>query len=1103
MHRLLLLVPLLASSAAFAQLAITPPTLPNGYQGTTYASTPGALPDAVNLNFINLGVTGSTNQFQFSVFLGSLPPGMTLSSFGSLRGAPTQQGVYNFTIAAVSSQQERVEQAFSIRVLPPLALTQTAVVGSPFTLPLQCPSFDTVYAYSTQGAVPAGLGVNPSIGWITGVPKGPPGQSTFRWFCNGSGIQARVDVSIDVQPLPTLSFTGQVGATFFATLSSPGEPPYSFYRVVSGELPPGIALDESTGSLAGVPTLEGNYSFVVERLDSLGNPYLLAVEVEILEGLELSITPDTLAETAIQDGPPTVVTARVESEAPSDSFTLRASTTDGAPWLSATPARGTAAAVVRIKLDAAGLAPGRYVGAIDAQSSSIEGPSGRDQLRVEMQVVPAPAELSVFARGIEAAFRLGGRRQQRVLHISNAGSGELRYEATASTSNGGNWLSVSPSSGAASGAAPAAATAMLDPTGLPPGTYKGVIAVRSPDTPEFQSTIPVTMTVSGSSGLLELRPGGLSFHVEQGSQPLPKFFYVQEALGGSIDWGAEPSTTSGGSWLGVTPASGTTGGQPSADVAVSASRLAPGWYFGRVAVGSGQAANSPQSVTVALQVEPRGTPLPPEPSERGLAFISPPMLSPTLSRGIFVGNPTARLQTLRITSTFPGNPIFFAANVDDPRVPAGGRVVLQIRVNASQLVAGVYRGFIDLSFTEGGPVSRVEVLLVVSEGSAGGPLFLTEGGAPPPRQSACTPTSLQAVVVQPGDNFRVERGQPVPIEAFVLDDCGNVPTDAEVTASFTNRDDPIRLTQNRRGGYGGLWTPIRITPRPVAAIGEEGAVRVAQQEPPDEQEDAQITIQANQINVNGTTQIGGSLSAAAGIPVISPGGAVSAASFAANDPLPPGAFLSIFGGNLAPDLAVAEQLPLPTELNTVSVTAAGQPVALQFVSANQINGVLPFGLGADAAQQIVVQLGNAVSTPQSVSVSQAQPAVFTQNFSGSGPGTVVGVRPDGTQFLVSPEARLRPGDVAVIYCAGLGLVDQPVEAADAAPGDPLARTVKTVSVTIGGVDAPVFYSGLAPGFAGLYQINATVQEGTPSGESVPLELTVNDIQNPTVTVAVE
>ena len=1102
MLRLLLLLPLFASSLAFAQLAITPATLPPGRLDTTYVATPGAPPVVASFNFIRLSVSGSSNPFSFSLLTGLLPPGLFLTQFGDLHGVPTQTGQFDFVVRAVSGQQETVTQSYSLLVLPPFASAQIAVVGSTFVLPAQCEVVDSPNVYSTLGSVPAGLSVSSTSGTIFGVPTGPPGQSTFSWFCVGDA-QARVDFIFNVLAMPQLSFSGQVGSFFSQPIVfTGGTAPFFGYRVVSGELPPGLDLDASSGALTGLPTAEGDYSVIVQRFDRFEDSFQVAIDISIGPGLEFSVVPNVMFLDSNRDGPRVSQTVRVTSGLTSDSFSMVSSTTGGGDWLSATPARGSTPAVVRIEADPSGLPAGPYRGVVDVRSAGIDGPSGQVQIQVQFRVVDSGPELSVAPRGIQASFRQGASPQQRLLDIVGAGASSILFSIDVSTENGGGWLSVDPLLGSVVSGDRLNPVVTLDPTGLPPGVYKGLITVSSPVAPD-PAPIPVTMSVTGARGLLELSKAGMSFQVEQGSSPLPDFFFLSEAAGRAIGWQAAASTTSGGPWLSVSPPSGVTGSRASADVSVDTSRLPPGWYFGRIEATAADAANSPQGVTVALRVAPRGESLPPEPSDRGMAFIAPPRLSTELSRGIFVGNPTAGTQTLRISSSFPGNPIFFTASVDNPRIPVGARVPMLVRVDASQLEAGTYRGFIDLAFSESGPISRVEVLLVVSEGSPGGPLLLTEQGAPAPRQRACTPSSLEAVVLQPGDNFSAQRGQPVPIEAFVVDDCGNVPTDAFVTASFTNLDEPIQLRRNGRGGYSGLWAPIRVTP-PIVPENEQKSQHVAQQQDPDDQEDAQITIQANQINgIGGSTQVGGSLSAAAGIPVISPGGAVSAASFASSNPLPPGAFVSIFGGNLAPALAVAEELPLPSELNTVSVTAAGQPVALQFVSPRQINGVLPFGLGLDAAQQLVVRHGDALSTPESVVVSQAQPAVFTQNFSGAGPGIVVGVRPDGSQYLVSPSARLSAGDVAVIYCAGLGSVDQPVRASDAAPNSPLARTESVVTVTIGGVDAPVFYSGLAPGFAGLYQINATVQAGTPTGDAVPLELTANGIRNPTVTVAVQ
>ena len=67
----------------------------------------------------------------------------------------------------------------------------------------------------------------------------------------------------------------------------------------------------------------------------------------------------------------------------------------------------------------------------------------------------------------------------------------------------------------------------------------------------------------------------------------------------------------------------------------------------------------------------------------------------------------------------------------------------------------------------------------------------------------------------------------------------------------------------------------------------------------------------------------------------------------------------------------------------------------------------------------------------------------------------------------------------------------------------MARTVDLVNVTIGGVPAQVDFSGLAPGFAGLYQVNAVVPAGVTPGNDVPVVLSVAGQTSPPVTMAVQ
>ena len=1091
---------------AGSTLTITPPALPGGNVGSAYAATPGTPPDAVNFNPVSFGIQGTSAQVSYSISAGALPPGMTLAPSGQLQGTPTQAGLFAFSVLAVTNQEESTEADYTITIAQPFQSTLSGNVGSSFNLPLRCPPANAQFTYSTSGTLPAGITVNPATGAIAGVPQGPPGPSNFSWFCaDGQNVQqARIDFLFNViQPL-LLSFAAETDTPFVADLNFGGGAPPFVYSIVSGQPPPGISLDSATGRVGGTPTGVGSFTFVVEKTEQgpPGATFLATVEIVVTEGLNLSFAPESLALVAVADGPPATGSATVSASRPGAAFSVQARTRTGGRWLSATPAQGPTPKRLQIVANPAGRAPGRYSGVIEAQTTITSGTTTTTQLDVVLTVLPAAAdELTVAPTGLQASFREGGAPQVMGFQVGNAGSGPVVFDVQATTSNGGPWLSVTPSAGTTSGASPAIVQASLDPSGLPPGTYKGAIDVNAPAAGGLM-TLPVTMTVTGERGLLQLSKTGMTFRFEQGANTLADSVFIQEALGGSIRWQASATTVSGGAWLGVSPASGATGPQSAADILINGSMLPAGRYFGQVAVTSADAANSPQTATVALVVEPQGTPLPPQLEEKGLAFVSPPLLQNELVRGVFIGNPTAQSQMLEIATSFPGVAPFFTASLSNPRIASGGTATLVIRVTPLQSTAGVYRGFVDVRFSSGGPAARLEVLLVVSPGSPGGPLFLTEEGAGGAEQTSCTPSSLHIVSLEPGDNFFAEQGHPVAIEAFVLDNCGGVPTDAVVSALFSNDDEPVTLVRNSRGGYSGVWTPQNVGSQAAPLKGE--STIVLQQTEPEGEDQAQITIQANQINTTGGfSQLGGALSVTAGVPVISPGGAVSAASFAARDPLSPGAYISIFGSNLAPDTASAGALPLPAELNSVSVTAAGQPVALNFVSPRQINGVLPFGLTVDSAQQIVVKHGNALSTPQSFSVSQAQPAVFTQNFSGIGPGIVVGVRPDGSQFLVGPNSRLRVGDAAVIYCAGLGLVDQELDAAEAAPGEPLARTLSGVTVTIGGVAAEVFYAGLAPGFAGLYQVNATVAAGTPTGAELPLELTVGEIRNPTVTVAVQ
>ncbi|MBI4442100.1 MAG: hypothetical protein HY649_01850 [Acidobacteria bacterium] len=76
---------------------------------------------------------------------------------------------------------------------------------------------------------------------------------------------------------------------------------------------------------------------------------------------------------------------------------------------------------------------------------------------------------------------------------------------------------------------------------------------------------------------------------------------------------------------------------------------------------------------------------------------------------------------------------------------------------------------------------------------------------------------------------------------------------------------------------------------------------------------------------------------------------------------------------------------------------------------------------------------------------------------------------------------------------------------EAAPvsGNPLFLTRVQPSVTIGGQTARVQFSGMAPGWVGLWQINAEVPATVTPGPAVPLVVSAGGVPSNTVTIAVE
>ncbi len=89
-----------------------------------------------------------------------------------------------------------------------------------------------------------------------------------------------------------------------------------------------------------------------------------------------------------------------------------------------------------------------------------------------------------------------------------------------------------------------------------------------------------------------------------------------------------------------------------------------------------------------------------------------------------------------------------------------------------------------------------------------------------------------------------------------------------------------------------------------------------------------------------------------------------------------------------------------------------------------------------------------------------------------------------------------------IFYAGLGDVTNSPPSGEPPSGEALSVTTETPTVTIGGVEAPVSFSGLT-GFVGLYQVNVQVPSNASTGDAVEVVLTIGGVPTNTVTIAVQ
>ena len=251
----------------------------------------------------SFAVAGGTAPYIWSKSAGVLPTGMAITAGGVLSGTPSTAGSFSFTlqVADAATPAATAVQSFTVKINPPPAIQPvvyaTGSTGVLYNQPLSVVGGTAPFVWSvTSGLLPAGLSLDAITGTISGLPSSAVLNQPFTVQATdaagataslASVITINSTLSITSGPLPGVS----INSAYSQTLAATGGVQPLTWSLTGGVLPTGLTLAPATGVISGIPTVVGNYSFVIKVQD--GNA-TAAKTFQINVSLPLSITTQSI-----------------------------------------------------------------------------------------------------------------------------------------------------------------------------------------------------------------------------------------------------------------------------------------------------------------------------------------------------------------------------------------------------------------------------------------------------------------------------------------------------------------------------------------------------------------------------------------------------------------------------------------------------------------------------------------------------------------------------------------------------------------------------------------------------------------------------------------
>ncbi len=1034
----------------------------------------GPLPGGFAFEPYSSGVTASGGIPPYDFTGSGFPAGIAINQYtGAITGTTKTTGSFPLSITLTDSRGVSTGASLTLTIATPPPVTVSggalpaATVQTPLSLVLSASGGAPPYTWTlAAGSLPPGLTLQP-YGTVVGAP-----QVTGPFFFTAratdtAGGTAVGTFSIAIQPpalVPTTSSplpSGMVSVNYpgFSFTLNGGDLPYTF-NVTGGTFPPGLTLSPD-GLITGIPTSAGNYTFTVNQTDSSSDPSTAYSMTIRPFSPDLILSEGSAAFTLLTPTStlPPAQTVQVQSSEVTQTLGYSVSVAPStATWLSAaTPGSNTSGATtpgsfaIALTNAALMLSPSGtpYTATVMVTCTSGSCTGSQQTIAVTLTVTNAPAQLSVLTPLLSFnTLTSAPQTTTELLPVSNTGGGAIGF---ASITCGAPWCTVSGVPATISAGVTAALSVTANPAGLSAGYYYTDLSIVSS---AGNAKVPVSLLIA-ANGTIALSPAGVEFNLPQGGQAEGSTSF-QVSISGTQAVAFTAAVSPAVPWLTVTQSSATASGTQPATVNLvfnqsQVAALTAGPYYATVVItSSSNAANSPQSFEVVLNVTPPTQQTTPNPVPGGLIFLTQAgaATAPPQTVSIYTGSVTSVTYQASAATTGGGN--WLSVSPTFGTTSAGSVAQGTITANPSGLKTGVYTGTVSYQFSATA-VRSVNVTLVVSNVTS---TPAATSGLRPDAASACTASQIVPTSTALVSNFAAPAAWPIEIAINLSDDCGSPINNGRVVTTFSNGDPPLILSlTDATGDYVATWAPQHATNQiTVNAFANAQALPSATLQLPGAVTANNAPLLANSSIANFYNPVGGA-------------------------PLAPGTLVQITGQYLAAQTLTDSQIPLPTSLGGTSVLIGGIQAPITSVSPNQINAQVPFELPAGQPYQVIVDANNALTAPQSVQAGAASPGLSVLST-----GYVQASHQNGTPITEMSPAM--PGEYIAVYLVGMGGTTIPVASGQPGPGSPFADTTIAPAVMLNNENAPVVFSGLIPGLVGVYQVNLQVPADASNGDLI-------------------